>query len=209
MKRVEYRRCGRGTDMNLTRNTMICYLLGINLLGFVLQGIDVLLRWKGKNNRMCIPVMIASVLGASPGILLCMLLFDRRAVKENMMCRVFAVCMPVIQGLLAAIFLNRNGRPVTLSFWDFFAARPWLAVYLAAINLATFFLFGMDKRRAVKQKRRIRIVTLLGCSFIGGAAGGLAGMYLFRHKTRKNYFTLGLPLMLVMQAVVIFFVMNL
>ena len=52
------------------------------------------------------------------------------------------------------------------------------------------------------------IVTLLGCSFVGGALGGLMGMYLFRHKTRKDYFTLGLPLMLVMQAAVIFFLMN-
>ena len=82
-------------------------------------------------------------------------------------------------------------------------------VYLGLINGITLILFGLDKRRAVRQKRRIPIVTLLGCSFVGGALGGLMGMYMFRHKTRKDYFTLGLPLMLVMQAAAVFVMMNL
>ncbi len=194
--------------MQMTKETLILYLAGINLLGFALQGIEVLLRRRGSKLRLDIPVMIAAVLGASPGILLCMLLFDCKAVKENMMCRVFVVCVLVIQVLLILFFSNHGDQPVNLAFPDFFAARPVLLVYLGLINGITFVLFGLDKRRAIRQKRRIPIVTLLGCSFVGGALGGLMGMYLFRHKTRKDYFALGLPLMLVMQAAVIFFLMN-
>ena len=33
-------------------------------------------------------------------------------------------------------------------------------------------------------------------------------MYVFRHKTKKDYFTVGIPLIMVMQVVVIFFLMN-
>ena len=194
--------------MKITKEMLIFFLIGINVLGFVLQGIDVLLRRRVSKLRLDIPVMIAAVLGASPGILLCMLLFDRKAVKENMMCRVFVVCVLVIQVLLILFFINHHGQPVNLALLDFFAARPVLGVYLGLINGITLILFGIDKRRAIRQKRRIPIVTLLGCSFVGGALGGLMGMYLFRHKTRKDYFTLGLPLMLFMQAAVIFFLMN-
>ena len=61
----------------------------------------------------------------------------------------------------------------------------------------------------MKGKNRIRIVTLLGSAFIGGSVGSLAGMYLFRHKTDKNYFYIGVPLMVVMQVFVLFYLSNL
>lgn len=79
-----------------------------------------------------------------------------------------------------------------------------ILIYIAVINIITFILFGMDKSRAIKHKRRIRESTLLGLSFFGGAAGGLLGMYVFRHKTRKSYFLYGLPLMLLIQTLIIY-----
>lgn len=57
-------------------------------------------------------------------------------------------------------------------------------------------------------RSRIRIVTLLGLSFASGSVGGLISMYLFRHKTQKDYFTVGMPLIIVTQIVVLFYVMN-
>ena len=60
-----------------------------------------------------------------------------------------------------------------------------------------------------ERRGRIRILTLLGLSFIGGSVGGLIAMYAFRHKTKKDYFTVGLPLIMVMQVVVVFYLMNL
>ena len=69
--------------------------------------------------------------------------------------------------------------------------------YLIAVNLLTFLLFGIDKRKAIKKKNRIPEFRLFFFSFIGGSAGGLLAMALFRHKTRKKSFTIGLHVMLV------------
>lgn len=78
-----------------------------------------------------------------------------------------------------------------------------LAVYLIAVNLITFILFAVDKHRAEKERWRIRESTLLiGCA-VGGAAGGLISMYLFRHKTRKLKFTVGVPALLILNILVI------
>ena len=75
-----------------------------------------------------------------------------------------------------------------------------LTIYIIAVSFLTLILFGLDKWKAIHGKWRIRESTLLGLSFIGGAAGGLAGMYLFRHKIRKMRFRIGVPLMFLVQA---------
>lgn len=75
-----------------------------------------------------------------------------------------------------------------------------LTVYILAVSLLTWILFGLDKWKAIHGKWRIRESTLLGLSLIGGVAGGLAGMYLFRHKIRKMRFRIGVPLMFLVQA---------
>ena len=66
----------------------------------------------------------------------------------------------------------------------------------------------LERIAAIEGRSRIRIVTLLGLAFIGGSIGGLIAMYLFRHKIRKDYFTVGIPLIMVMQVFVIFYLMN-
>ncbi len=71
--------------------------------------------------------------------------------------------------------------------------------YFLASNLFAFLLFGLDKRRAKKRAWRIPERTLLFAAFIGGAAGSLFGMLLFRHKIRKPLFYLGVPTLLIMQ----------
>ena len=60
----------------------------------------------------------------------------------------------------------------------------WLAVYLAVINLATFIVYGADKRRARKGKWRVPERTLFLLPLLGGSVGALLGMRVFHHKTR-------------------------
>ena len=61
-----------------------------------------------------------------------------------------------------------------------------LLVYVI-VNFITFILFGVDKQKAIKDKRRISERTLLlWC--VPGPFGGWAGMHKFRHKTKKVYF---------------------
>ena len=71
--------------------------------------------------------------------------------------------------------------------------------YLAGINLVAFLAFGEDKRRAAKPLWRISAATLLSLAVIGVAAGALAGMHVFRHKTRKPKFRFGIPALLVLE----------
>ena len=66
------------------------------------------------------------------------------------------------------------------------------AVYYAVVNVLLFIFMGIDKRRAIKDKWRIKEATLLTMGLIGGGIGGFIGMKLFHHKTRKWYFLCGI-----------------
>ncbi|MCI8582096.1 MAG: DUF1294 domain-containing protein [Dorea sp.] len=80
--------------------------------------------------------------------------------------------------------------------------------YIVWSNLAAFLVYGLDKRRARQHQWRISERTLLGLALIGGSAGALAGMYLFRHKTKKLKFVVGVPVILAVQLILIYFVIS-
>jgi uncharacterized membrane protein YsdA (DUF1294 family) len=74
-----------------------------------------------------------------------------------------------------------------------------LYIYLILVNAVAFFLMLADKQKAKKKKWRIPEATLIGSAIIGGSIGALAGMYTFRHKTKHPKFTVGIPVILVLQ----------
>ena len=74
-----------------------------------------------------------------------------------------------------------------------------LLVYLAAVNVIAFAVYGADKRRARKNRRRVPEKTLFLLAVIDGSVGALLGMYTFRHKTRHWYFVWGIPAILLVQ----------
>ena len=186
----------------------IQYLVIINMAGFLLAAADAWMRRK-TGRQMGAVLMGISLPGGALGVLAGLILLNRRLDKSNMMSRVSVACMAVLQGALLVFLKNGSGGEFTFAFWRFFSAHRLLTACLVLVNLVTFAAFGIDKWKAVRNRPRIRIVTLLGLSFFGGAAGGLAGMYLFHHKTRRDYFAVGLPLMLAAQAAVLFCAMNL
>ena len=71
--------------------------------------------------------------------------------------------------------------------------------YLLAINIATFFLYGIDKYKAKKGRWRISEATLLMMAVIGGSIGAWAGMRLWHHKTMHKKFKYGIPVIIIMQ----------
>ena len=79
-------------------------------------------------------------------------------------------------------------------------AATALSIWLPALNIATFFLFGLDKARARRQKFRIPERTLFLLSILGGSIGALAGMQLWKHKTLHNTFRIGIPAILLLQS---------
>ena len=63
----------------------------------------------------------------------------------------------------------------------------YLIVYVF-MSFVTFIFYGVDKRKARKNKWRIKEATLLGLSLLLGSLGGLCGLYVLRHKTKHWYF---------------------
>lgn len=84
-------------------------------------------------------------------------------------------------------------RELLLGFW------PWLAGWAGIMSLANFCLMGFDKRRARRDGWRVRERTFFIVALLGGALGGVTGMFFFRHKTRHWYFRYGLPAILLLQ----------
>ncbi len=72
-------------------------------------------------------------------------------------------------------------------------------IYLLLVNAAAFLLMLSDKHRARKNLWRIPERVLLSAAVLGGSLGAIAGMKLFRHKTRHAKFYIGLPLILAIQ----------
>lgn len=79
---------------------------------------------------------------------------------------------------------------------------PVLIPYLLLINVIAFLLMLVDKYKAKKNLWRIPEATLMGVAAIGGSLGALIGMYLVRHKTRHPKFTVGIPLLLIIQVLI-------
>ena len=74
-----------------------------------------------------------------------------------------------------------------------------LAVILGLANLAGFILVGWDKNRSLKQEERLPEALLFFSAVLFGSLGVFLGMFIFRHKTRKIYFPLGIGLLLAQQ----------
>ena len=78
-----------------------------------------------------------------------------------------------------------------------------LFVYLIAVNIVAFILYGVDKARAKNRKWRISEKVLLGIAVIGGSVGAILGMLAFHHKTRHWYFRYGLWIILALQIILV------
>ena len=83
----------------------------------------------------------------------------------------------------------------------------YLIIYLIIINLTGFLAMAIDKRRAKKGEWRIKEGTLFMITLLGGGIGTISGMYVFRHKTKKLKFTVGLPTILLVEVVLIIFLL--
>lgn len=80
-----------------------------------------------------------------------------------------------------------------------------LIIYLAAVNLFTFALYGIDKLKAKRHAWRVPEATLLGLAAVGGSAGALLAMRTFHHKTHHLKFKYGVPTILSLQLLVAYF----
>lgn len=82
---------------------------------------------------------------------------------------------------------------------------PNILLYVLIINVIGFCAMWIDKRKAQHGSWRIQEKTLFTITLLGGGIGTILGMYAFRHKTQKLRFTLGFPVILISEIVLIIY----
>ena len=78
--------------------------------------------------------------------------------------------------------------------------------WLIVVNIITFVVYGIDKWKAMKGRWRISEFTLLLLAVIGGSIGALLGMRVWHHKTKHLKFKYGVPLILLAQLALLYFI---
>ena len=76
-----------------------------------------------------------------------------------------------------------------------------IVIYFIIINAIGFFTMWIDKRKAVRGAWRIPEKTIFIITALGGGIGTISGMYIFRHKTQKLNFTIGLPFITILEII--------
>lgn len=82
-----------------------------------------------------------------------------------------------------------------------------IIIYLLIINLLSFLSMGIDKWKAKRGAWRIPEQTLISLVLLGGGIGGIIGMYLFKHKTKKPRFYIGFPVILILEIIISIYIM--
>ena len=80
-----------------------------------------------------------------------------------------------------------------------------LVIYFFIINLFAIFLMKYDKVKAINNQYRVSEKTLYLIALILGGIGIYIGMYLFRHKTKHVKFTVGIPLIIILNILTIYY----
>lgn len=77
-----------------------------------------------------------------------------------------------------------------------------LIIYALIINSLAFLTIMVDKRKALKNKWRIKESTIFTFAVLGGSLGVFLGMKAFHHKTRKAYFKLVIPFLIIINLLI-------
>lgn len=84
----------------------------------------------------------------------------------------------------------------------------YVIYYFVIVNIVSFFAMGADKLKAKKHSRRTPEATLFTLAVIGGSVGAIAGMYIFRHKTKHTSFVAGMPAILAAQLIAVYLIIR-
>lgn len=81
-----------------------------------------------------------------------------------------------------------------------------IVIYMVIMSIIGFASMGIDKKRAINKKWRTPEKTLFIIAFLGGAAGSVLGMRIFKHKTKHMKFVILMPLFLVLQIAALLYI---
>ncbi len=95
---------------------------------------------------------------------------------------------------------------VVLAFILFYFAEIKIQyAWLVSINLITLLFYGYDKKRAKNNVARMPEIVLHLLALMGGSPCALAGQLLFRHKIRKWKFLAVFIIIVILQAIILFY----
>lgn len=80
--------------------------------------------------------------------------------------------------------------------------------YIIIINIISFFIMLYDKKQALYHNFRISEKTIFIVSLLLGGIGTYVGMYVFRHKTKHLKFTIGIPIVIILNIISVFYIFN-
>ena len=80
--------------------------------------------------------------------------------------------------------------------------------YIIIINIISFFIMLYDKKQAIYHNFRISEKTIFIVSLLLGGIGTYVGMYAFRHKTKHLKFTIGIPIVIILNIISVFYIFN-
>lgn len=80
-----------------------------------------------------------------------------------------------------------------------------MLIYITIVNIIGFIICFIDKRRASKNKFRVKEKNLLLICALGGCLGFYIGMYVFHHKTRKIKFQFLVPILIIIWVALLFY----
>lgn len=80
----------------------------------------------------------------------------------------------------------------------------YIAYFIGMMNVISFFLYGLDKRKAKKKQWRISEKTLLLVSLLSGVIGSVSAMLIFHHKTKKWYFWITHIIAIIMWSIIVY-----
>ena len=166
----------------------VIYLAGINALTFILFAIDyAIARYNQDEDTGLMDgriLTLFAVAGGALGMLLALMIFTRNHMNKHNIAWWFSAIVFLIVWVLV-VLVWAGVIVVDLEPGASFNAPVIVALgaYLLAINVITFAVFCLDKKRAIDRGSRFPEATLLGLSLAGGALGGIAGMRVAHHKT--------------------------
>ena len=83
-----------------------------------------------------------------------------------------------------------------------------ICIYLLVINLGAYLMMKNDKEKAKKGEYRIAEKNLFLVAILGGSIGSIAGMQVFRHKTKHWHFKYGMPLIFIIQVILVLLIIS-
>lgn len=102
--------------------------------------------------------------------------------------------------------LNKERNEIFMKIIEMIGLKN-IIIYLIIINVFGFFAMGIDKWKAKRGSWRIPENTLFMFTILGGGIGTIAGMYTFRHKTKKLKFTIGMPVILILEILLVIYLL--